>query len=204
MRLQGVLVVALCLLTPVLTGGCSGTPPTRSYVLNSGSFESIQGVDASGPLSVSVGPASVPGYLDRPQIVTRQSDNQLRIAQSDRWAESLQDGISRVVVENLSSLFADAKMSIYPWSASQSSDCRVVLNVRRLDGRLGGELLLKAHWQIDAKGSDRPAIRKNSTITVPVSGETYEDFAAAASEALVKLSRQIAADLKQFVKDSTL
>ena len=200
MRLPGQFTFALSLLTLVLTVGCSGTPPTRNYVLDSVAVEPLEKRGAAEPVAVSVGPVSIPGYLDRPQMVTRQSENQLQIASADRWAESLQAGVSRVLMENLSILLGDGNVNILPWSGSQPSDCRVAVDVIRLDGQLGGELVLKARWHITSEGQGGAQLSEASRITAPVPGKEYEDFAAAASEALGRLSQAIASDVQDAVE----
>ena len=201
MRLPGKLTLVLALLSLSLAVGCSGTPPTRSYVLDSVAVEPLEEGAPAEPISVSVGPVSIPGYLDRPEMVTRQSDTQLQIAQSDRWAESLDSGVARVLAQNLNPLLGDGKVSVFRWSGGQLADYRVAVDVLRMDGRLGADLVLEAQWRINSDRQDLAPVSNAAGITVPVEGERYEAFAAAASQALGKLSRLIAADLQQVVKE---
>lgn len=84
---------ALVLVTAVLGAGClgGGNAPTRLYVL---APVETPALPASGALSVGVGPMHVPGYLDRPQIVTRRDADRIDLGDFDQWGEPLRDGIS--------------------------------------------------------------------------------------------------------------
>ena len=82
-------------------GACASTP-SRFYILNTlTASETIPATAAARGPVIGVGPITFPKYLDRPQIVTRASRHQLTLGEFDRWAEPLQDNVSRVLAENL-------------------------------------------------------------------------------------------------------
>src|SRR6266540_6222252 len=99
-RLSGVALVAAL----IGLGACASTP-SRFYILNTLPVSEMTPATAAerGPV-IGVGPITLPKYLDRPQIVTRASRNQLTLGEFDRWAESLQENFSSVLVENLALL----------------------------------------------------------------------------------------------------
>jgi len=66
----------------VLAAGClGGSAPTRFYVL-----APVDGAAVAGerPLAIGVGPVSLAGYLDRPQIVTRPAADKIDIGEFDQ------------------------------------------------------------------------------------------------------------------------
>src|SRR4030095_6551025 len=65
-------------------------------------------------VALGVGPITLPGYLDRDQLVTRISENRLAVAENDRWGEPLEENVSRVISQNLSLLLADDKVTRFP------------------------------------------------------------------------------------------
>ena len=67
--------------------GCAGSESVRYYVLSATPAGPVGA--AVRDIPVGVGPVELPEYLDRPQIVTRTSQNELNVADFDRWAESL-------------------------------------------------------------------------------------------------------------------
>ena len=94
-------LVPFFLVVLVLLAGClnlkTGTPPAQYYLLSS--LPEQQPVEqiheaGSGPV-VGVGPISLPRHLDRPQIVTMAGPNELRLSEFHRWAEPLQNSITR-------------------------------------------------------------------------------------------------------------
>jgi len=65
-----------------------------------------------------VGPVELPEYLDRPQIMTCESRNELQFAEFDRWAGSLEKAFSRVLAVNLSILLSTDRVAVYPWKTT--------------------------------------------------------------------------------------
>src|SRR3954468_11900896 len=100
-------VLTLMALAP-LAGGCSlgrQSPPTRLYVLTAlAEADGSQGVAATSGLALAVGPVGLPEYVDRPQIVTGDSGNELQQAFFEQWAEPLTSNLTRVLANNLSLL----------------------------------------------------------------------------------------------------
>jgi uncharacterized lipoprotein YmbA len=76
-------------------------------------------------VSVSIAPVEVPDYLDRLQIVTRDGNNGLKLAEFDRWGGSLGENIATVLVENLSLLLGSDRVFTYPRLSPEIPDVRV-------------------------------------------------------------------------------
>ena len=120
-----------CAFLSVLGGCLGGSSPSRFYLLSPLSA-SESPVAASG-VAIGVGPISLPQYLDRSQIVTRKGENQLHLAEFDRWAESLQKSFTRVLVLNLSTLLSTDRVALHPWNRSTPIDYQVIVDVARCD-----------------------------------------------------------------------
>lgn len=181
---------ALVLVTAVLGAGClgGGNAPTRVYVL--APVES-PALPASGALSVGVGPVHVAGYLDRPQIVTRPDADRIDLGDFDQWGESLRDGISRVLAEDLARQMPSARIAVFPWRGLEGFRYRVTVNVTRFDGPAGGDLVLEARWYVlDAAGKE--VALKTTRLVEPTGNPGYSAMVSAMSRALASLSRDIA------------
>jgi uncharacterized lipoprotein YmbA len=186
-----VVALVLCL---VVTIGCASTQPSRFFTLSAlASSETRTRVGASSPsIAIGVGPVTLPELLDRPQIVTRTSRNELRLAEFDRWAGSLKDDFSRILAENLSILLSTDRVSLYPWRRSISVDYQVVVDVVRFDGELGGDARLVARWTV-LGGRDKEVLSMHtSRISEPSGEQSYAALVGAESRALGRLSREIA------------
>ncbi|HSH76419.1 MAG TPA: PqiC family protein, partial [Longimicrobiales bacterium] len=109
--------------------------PSAFFLLSSPPAEA-----AGAPLAVSigVGPLTLPGYLDRPQIVVRLSEDEIRLAESDRWGEPLAGNLVRTVEENLAKLLPGSSYVDYPWYPADAPDYAVEIEVRRFEADAGG------------------------------------------------------------------
>jgi uncharacterized lipoprotein YmbA len=90
--------IILSLLLLVLSG-CASTEPSRFYILSSlhgTEAEQVQEESEQG-IAIGVGPVKIPAHLNRPQIVTRTSQNELKLAEFDKWAGSFKDVLSKMV-----------------------------------------------------------------------------------------------------------
>src|SRR6266545_6562930 len=115
-------------------GACASTP-SRFYMLNTlPASETVPATAAARGPVVGVGPITLPKYLERPQIVTRASRNQLTLGEFDRWAESLQENFSSVLVENLALLIPTDHILLNPWPGSATPEYQVRVEVRHFDG----------------------------------------------------------------------
>jgi hypothetical protein len=183
----GVLVVVLL--------GCAGSPPTKFFVLSSSpDSEKVGNREGERCFAIGIGPVKIPEYLNQPDIVTRLTQNELRLDESAKWAEPLEDDISRTLAENLSSLICIRSTAIFPWKGGTPIDYRIDAHVIQMDGMLGESALLDVTWSI-ADGTDRkksPLITKRSTYREPTGGEDYGAFVSAQSRNLASLSRELA------------
>jgi hypothetical protein len=143
-----------------------------------------------------VGPVHLPEYLDRPEIVTRITPNELKLAELDIWAEPLQVNFTRVLVENISRLLSAEPVAVFPWGASPQIDFQVDIEVIRLDGDLAGKAFLTAQWSILNPSNKTILISKKSQYTEPVDGTDYSALVAAQSRMTGALSHDIAEAIK--------
>jgi len=194
-------------LIPVLLGGCvnlgSGTQQTtKFYVLNSlySSKADIETKRASGEMIIGVGPVELPQYVNRPQIVTRTGANELEVAPFARWGERLEDNYARVLAENLTMLLSTDRVIVYPWNRTIPIGYQVVVEVRRFDGVLGGEVSMRARWTLLGNQGDKILLRKQSNFRERTDGLGYEALVAAQSQMLAELSREIAAEITALSK----
>jgi uncharacterized lipoprotein YmbA len=94
--------------------GCGTSEPSRFYVLNAADWDSSANV-STGKIRVGLHPFDVPQYLLRMNIVTLLPGNRAEFAEYDRWAESLDASLSRVLAANLTRMVPGASLYHYPW-----------------------------------------------------------------------------------------
>ncbi len=178
----------------MFTLGCARTKSAKFYTLNSldVSRTESRSEETQPGVALGIGPISFPDYLDRPQIMTRDSRNALTFAEFHRWAGSVREDFSRILAENLSILLATDRIALFPWQSSTPIDYRVTANVIRFEGKLNGDVTLKIRWSILGGAGKKVLVMKTSNFIEPVGGANYETLVAAQSRALAVLSREIA------------
>jgi uncharacterized lipoprotein YmbA len=192
--LYRVAAVAIGLLSITLVG-CGRSQGSRFYLLTSlSNSENQQQPAAPGQeLAIGIGPVKLPQHLDRPQIVTRTSRNQVQLAEFDRWAEPLKHNFTHVLAENLALLLSTDRVSLFPWTGSPMLDYQIAVEVTHFAGRPDGNVLLNARWTILSGDGKEVLRRSKSSILEPEGGQDYEAIVSAQSRALAELSREIAA-----------
>ncbi len=182
-----------------LVAGCSTTPAVRYYTLNP--FPEMQPdipqAVSGTTLAIGVGPVEFPKFLDRPQIVTRKSQNRLEVSEFHRWAGSFSEDFLRVLSRNISMLLPADRVAAYPWTDQFSPTYRIHLTVEQFDGRFGEDVLLNVTWSVwNQKDTNEPVI-KHTRIKEPLSTEDYDALVAAQSRAIVALSRAIVDEIER-------
>jgi uncharacterized lipoprotein YmbA len=187
--LQAVLILAVA----VGLAGCASSPAARFYTLTPlPAAESKQAPQAANPVSVSIAPVEVPDYLERPQIVTRDGQNELNLAEYDRWAGSLSDNMSAVLAENLGQLLGSDRVYVYPRLRLEKADYALAVRVLRLDCTPGNQVLLKAQWTLSAGAPGKEVATRISTVSERLGDKEYKTLVAAVGRALDQVSREIA------------
>jgi uncharacterized lipoprotein YmbA len=189
------LAASLC---AALLGGCSTfsarPDPSRFFTLSS--VPQLQGKAEdqrpSSGLSIGIGPVSIPGYLDRQEIVTRVAQNQISLSEYDRWAEPLEESLTRVVSQNVSAMLRAERINAYPWRTDKKPLYQVEIEVLRFEANTAQEAQLAARWAVRNTGQ-KDSIRYHETrLMRSIPARTTEAAVAALSEALAGLSREIA------------
>lgn len=166
---------------------------TENHVLDAVIPE--RAITGSRPV-IAIARPSLPGYLDRQQLVSRTADGQIMMNSNQLWAEPLDMGISRVMAGNLGRL--KNSLNIQPVESFITMDYESVLEIRvaRFEPDPAGGLVLECTWKLQpvsgAVANPRPfrtMVHTHGTLspTGPQDAHT-----AAMNEALARLAREIA------------
>jgi uncharacterized lipoprotein YmbA len=173
----------------LVLAGCGESLPTRYYVLNA-----MAPLDSTIPAdgrTLSVMPVSLPEYLNRPDVVRRDTDNRLDLAALDRWAEPLDINLTRVITEDLAHLLQDDGYIVMP---SDLSEAGLILEVQvlRFERNAEGTAVLVALWQLrDAESTEQLQLRRSS-FQRPVPDDSFEAVIAAMNRLTHELTFEIA------------
>ena len=168
---------------------------TRFYVLTPTVHDDAPPIDNPHSLVVGVGPVRLPGYLDRPQFVTRADGNRVVISDFDRWAEPLHEGFARVLGQNLASRLGAEVISRFPWPVGSRLDYQIEIDVIRFEAG-GGQAQLASQWAVKDAQTRALMISRYSTINQRVEGSGSPGEVAALSASLGELASEIAGQVR--------
>jgi uncharacterized lipoprotein YmbA len=178
-----------------ILSSCGTTPPSSFYMLEAMPVTEAVQVSAGNKTDthIGIGPVRFAGYLDTTRIVTRQEGAELKLSDTHRWAEPLNDNFARILAQNLSILLATDKVSLYPSRNWSEIDYQIVVNVWQLDASSQGKVTLVANWSIRDKNDSELLTMKKSVFSTNVnSTASYNDIVIALSKTVELLSREIA------------
>jgi uncharacterized lipoprotein YmbA len=175
----------------LLQVACLGTtPPSQFYLL-----EPLAKTDATlanaAKITLALSPVRIPHYLERPQIVTAAGKNTYQLDELHRWAESPDDNMTRVMLQDLTALVpADVVMS----TTSRAKQAEFHLSVTVLEFHVDPQDLagLSAQWQV-SKGKD-VVLSQKTAYQVPA-GNGVQLKIEALNQCLNLLNRDIATAL---------
>lgn len=158
-RLAALLVTALPLLA--LAACFRASPPVHFYVLAEPPVRAVPADVLGTPPGVSprvgprvgIVPITLPGYLQRPQMVVRRGDSvDIRREDYHRWGEELGMGMARVLSVAMTNNLADVQGVVMPLRTGAPVDLRVQVEARRFEGSPEGEVYLEALWSVQKDG----------------------------------------------------
>jgi len=164
--------------------------PSRFYVLSSAA--EVVPESRIGEAYIGVGPVNVPVYLQRPQLVTRVSDNKVELREYHRWAEPLDEAIIRVLTENMTRTLGTETIVGYPWYTPSVLHGSVSLAIERFETDSAGVAHLRARWILRRGAAGDIYTSGETTIEEVPAGPDTRDEIAALSRLLARLAEQLA------------
>jgi uncharacterized lipoprotein YmbA len=146
--------------------------------------------------AIAIARPSLPGYLDRQQLVSRGMDGRMMMNSFHLWAEPLDAGIARVTAANLARLANS--LSIQPVETYVTLDYQSLLEIRvsRFEPDASGKVVLECTWKlqpVSGRVTDPRPFRAVIDPGAPVQpGAPQTARVAAMNEALASLAREIA------------
>lgn len=166
---------------------CGSTPPSRFYVLRARPAEAAASLDGG----LLVEPVRLPGTVDRSQMVTRVGEHELRLNEFDRWAEPLDDHMTRVLAENLLARLDTLDVVPGPAVPGRKAEWSLEVRITHFELALDAPAELSARWTLRRHGN--PMTRGATTATPSAPCADHAAMASAVSDALAEVSDAIAA-----------
>ena len=197
-------VMTAALVVMVLLAGCGSfdpkPDPSRFFTLSPLLQPELEGAKTSrtvSGISFGVGPVTLPGYLDREEIVIRMAQNRLRLLEYDRWAEPLDENIARVISQNIAHFVRAERIHAYPWPADRRPVYQIEIDVLRFEADAEHQARLSTRWLVRNTSRKDRILFRETRLSRPVQGRSTEASVAALSETLAELSREVAAVIQE-------
>ncbi len=206
--MKPVALLLCCLCLALALGGCvllGGTQVTRFYVLTPltdiplAPHAAEEPAEVQSRVSVGLAPVEVPRYLDRPQIVTRISANELSLAEFEQWAELLPDRVTHVLAENMTRLLSTHGIEVLPMQGASRSAYQAVVRLLRFESEADHGCVLRARWTLLDEGDKSVRVQNVFDVRIPLETSGYDAIVGAMSRALAALSRDIALHVRAVV-----
>jgi uncharacterized lipoprotein YmbA len=169
---------------------CSSvSAPTRFYALTPIAVSKPASADRK--LAIGLDPVVIPGYLDRPQIVTRATPDRFMLAEFDQWGEPFLGLVTRILAEDLYQLTDAKEVTVLPQSQETRLDRLVHVVMLRFDAEASA-VILKADWKIFDRNEKELAGGRFETQSPVSSVGNYDGLVAAMSQSLGRLAQTIA------------
>lgn len=183
----------------LLFAGCRSGPDMQFYMLDAERGMPVFELPAQGnsEVAIGLGPIRLPGYLDRPQMVTAVGENRYRLDDKHRWAERLDDNIGRTLLQSLSRRFGTVRWVRHPWPQRQVVTYQIAIDILELHQYADDHSRLLAQWQL--KKQDEVVTIRNFDCSQPADSADTDAVVAAQSECLTRFAAEISVALQQLL-----
>jgi uncharacterized lipoprotein YmbA len=183
----------------LLLNGCvsvSNSPNPRLYSLYvPAAANPERKINLSGNVIVGIGPVRIPEYINRPQIMISNKDKTIAYDEFNRWAESLDFAIERLINEDLAFITSGASFQMFPWDFAVAVKYQVIVDVIQLENNSNQDLSFVAQWSIVDLEKKHAVFTKRSELRQDITPHNYLGLSEAISVAVMSLSTEVAREL---------
>ncbi|MDX2090681.1 MAG: PqiC family protein [Kofleriaceae bacterium] len=138
--------------------------------------------------SVVIAQVTIPGYLDRDAIATRQADNHISYSSRERWAEPLDTAIESTLRQELAAELTPEGFNVPAQSGAPTYDVHV--DILRFERSGPQTVELWARWTLRSEA--KQVHTAETRLRLPVESAAEGAAAASLSRALAQLATAIA------------
>ena len=184
----------------LMLAGCSVVPeasldPTRYYVLSGPA--AVVAPQAEAPVVYLRG-VEVARYLHSRPVIVRRGDNEIEFHDFARWGEPLEQGIARVIRDELVARGAARAVQISGVRREGAGrDYTLTVRVTACEGGAAGDVIFRAVWELVANGGKPRVIGGGEYRAADLrwDGKTEASLTAQLSLAVSGLAGEVAAAL---------
>lgn len=177
---------------------CTGTtPPSQFYLLEPIAVAETSQADLAADKPVlALVPVRIPRYINRPQLVTASGKNTYHLDELHRWAESLDDNITRVMLQDLGALMPADVVSTTSLLARQAK-LRLSVNILEFHIDPQHQARLVAEWHL--RRGNEAVLNRHTSYQVAVDGDDMQQKIQALNQCLAQFNRDIANEASSLI-----
>ena len=183
---------ALIVLLIMTATGCGHSPPVRYVTLNAEPAMAPSVTAHLQPIQLTA--VHIPAELDRTEVVTQTSANQLTIHDNDRWGAPLGEMMRRTLAQDLLTRLP-AGSFVLPDAPASPDTRKLVVTVLHVGADASGTLVLQASWTLLSGPSSHALLTQQVSLTSDMASNDAAAQAAALSRLLGQLADRISASV---------
>lgn len=188
--------LSLLFMVCFLIVSCGRSEDSKFYVLNPIPYQAQKGGKFTNT-PIAINAIEGPGYVQQPQMVVRQTPYRIKLEEYQRWAESLNTNIGRVLETNLNTLLPGAIVEVFPWDPKFRPRYSLQVNIIKFEVDRRGRGVLRANYIIYDK--EKSLLKNSVNYRRTIKTVTYENIAANMNKLLTKFSRRIARSFRRTI-----
>jgi hypothetical protein len=180
------------LVTLLTVTGCGHSPPVRYVTLSAEPALAPQAATRLQPVQLTA--VHIPAELDRPELVTQTSANQLAIHENERWGAPLGQMMRRTLAQNLLARLPVGSF-VLPDAPAPPDTRKLVVTVLNAEAGASGTLALQASWTLLSGPASHTVLTQQVSLTSDMGSGDATAQAAALSHLLGQLADRISASI---------
>jgi uncharacterized lipoprotein YmbA len=144
--------------------------------------------------SIGIRTISLPGVINRLQMVRRTGSHELKVESYHRWAEYPDRMVHQLLQENLQRLLPERRVVNAPWEVGLKPDLILSFQFLELIGSTNREMELHVVWTVYQ--GNKVSLPHRMHLIEPINGNGFDDLAQAHSHVLAELSHEVAKTIK--------
>lgn len=191
---------SIFLLIPLLQGCIGGSTQDMNFYLLEpigGDRQAIGATTSQAKVTLALKPVRIPAYIDRPQIVTATGEHRYELDEFNRWAEHLDQNLTRVLQTNLMQLAPVTVLLANSTAQARTATIQVQVLISEFHIDPNSTARLTAQWFIT--DHEQTANHKSATYQTESESLDYSARVTALNRCLDRLSEDIASHLKQLI-----
>lgn len=176
----------------LLLAACSSTPTTINYYLLDGAVNySEDMVQTQSHKVVLLKKLELANYLHNANLPLLQDDHQVRYANNSAWAEPIQQGIKRALVNDFNHS-SQTQLVLDSMPNSHNSDYQLQISIAHFSATDSGDVLLVGHYWLSQQ--DKVLTEQHFNFTQPLESDGFNQSIIQQRRLLKQLANMIVSD----------